>query len=155
MGGHVGREGVGKETCERLASSPGVNRKKNKGIKHRNPDKRRARLVVAMRVYRGTLKRPEMCERCGIECKPDAHHHDYTKPLDVEWLCGPCHRDADREDAAEDTRMYMGKLTAEDVRQIRAMASSGSSNVLIARRFSISPSTVGRIVRGHTWKSIA
>ncbi len=26
------------------------------------------------------------CEICGIE-KADAHHHDYSRPLDVKWLC--------------------------------------------------------------------
>lgn len=30
------------------------------------------------------------CEICG-EPKTDAHHDDYTKPLEVRWLCRPHH----------------------------------------------------------------
>jgi len=37
------------------------------------------------------LFRAENCEECGIKCKPDAHHYDYKKPLDVIWLCKKCH----------------------------------------------------------------
>ena len=37
------------------------------------------------------LHRPEQCERCGSACKPHGHHHDYNRPLDVEWLCPTCH----------------------------------------------------------------
>lgn len=39
----------------------------------------------------GRLVRPDHCERCGEKCYPDGHHHDYSKPLDVEWLCRSCH----------------------------------------------------------------
>ena len=30
------------------------------------------------------------CERCG-EKKSMAHHEDYSRPLEVVWLCMPCH----------------------------------------------------------------
>lgn len=39
----------------------------------------------------GKLTRPDRCERCGREGYVDGHHHDYSKPLDVEWLCRRCH----------------------------------------------------------------
>lgn len=39
----------------------------------------------------GYIIRPSHCDMCKIECKPDGHHHDYSKPLDVQWLCERCH----------------------------------------------------------------
>jgi hypothetical protein len=34
------------------------------------------------------VKQP--CQKCGLE-KAEAHHPDYSKPLEIEWLCRPCH----------------------------------------------------------------
>ena len=38
----------------------------------------------------------EPCSRCG-EQKSVAHHEDYDKPLDVMWLCQPCHKQRHKE----------------------------------------------------------
>ena len=46
---------------------------------------------------RGDLTRPEQCEICGTETNVQAHHDDYGQPLDVRWLCMPCHTIRHRE----------------------------------------------------------
>lgn len=38
---------------------------------------------------RGHLPR-RPCETCGSP-EAEMHHHDYTQPLHVSWLCKPCH----------------------------------------------------------------
>lgn len=64
-------------------------------------DKRRkkAHSAVYSAVKSGRLIR-QLCCRCG-EQKTVAHHEDYDKPLDVVWLCQPCHKQRHKEiDAA-------------------------------------------------------
>jgi hypothetical protein len=34
---------------------------------------------------------PGPCERCGSTVGIQAHHHDYSKRLEVAWLCSGCH----------------------------------------------------------------
>lgn len=43
------------------------------------------RAIIAKRLHR------KPCEKCGI-VKVEAHHADYSKPLEVNWLCRSCHR---------------------------------------------------------------
>jgi hypothetical protein len=51
-----------------------------------------AHSAVAAAVVSGALVRSSHCERCPtVADNTVAHHHDYDKPLDVEWLCRPCH----------------------------------------------------------------
>jgi len=58
----------------------------------RHPVEHAARKAVYNAVRSGRLVR-EPCEACG-STKSQGHHDDYSKPLDVRWLCRPCH---DRE----------------------------------------------------------
>lgn len=55
------------------------------------PSKNKAHYAVSNAIRDGKLKRNSACEACGIECRTEAHHHDYSKPLDVHWLCKACH----------------------------------------------------------------
>lgn len=55
----------------------------------RNPAKRDAHLKVQSAIRTGQLKR-QPCEVCGQE-KVEAHHSDYSKPLEVMWLCSRHH----------------------------------------------------------------
>ena len=39
----------------------------------------------------GRKTRPDHCSECSKSCKPEGHHDDYSKPLDVRWVCRSCH----------------------------------------------------------------
>lgn len=67
---------------------------KRKGIRDGKSGKKQARAAVARALVSGALERPAACEECGAETALEAHHDDYSKPLDVRWLCPGCHTDA-------------------------------------------------------------
>lgn len=48
-----------------------------------------ARSYAGVYLRRGKIER-KPCQKCGSD-KSQMHHHDYSKPLEVEWLCRPCH----------------------------------------------------------------
>ena len=60
----------------------------------RNRPHERARDTLSKAVKRGHIKKPNKCSDCGFvldKKKIHGHHHDYSKPLDVVWLCRSCH----------------------------------------------------------------
>lgn len=64
--------------------------------RHRNPDKERARRLLNHAVAEGRVVKPGHCVRCARPAQGrnlHAHHADYAKPLDVEWLCRWCHQE--------------------------------------------------------------
>lgn len=52
---------------------------------------KRVQSVVYRAIKSGRLVRPDRCEACGKVTKPHAAHHDYSRPLEVRWLCRACH----------------------------------------------------------------
>jgi hypothetical protein len=52
-----------------------------------------ARAYLKVYIRRGKVKR-QPCEVCGR--KAEAHHTDYSKPLEVRWLCTRHHRELHR-----------------------------------------------------------
>lgn len=57
----------------------------------RAQEMRRAQRAVFRALRSGRIARPEICQDCEVESPLHAHHPDYSKPLDVEWLCEACH----------------------------------------------------------------
>jgi len=41
----------------------------------------------------GHITKPINCSMCGMETKIEAHHSDYTKPWEIDWVCKNCHMD--------------------------------------------------------------
>lgn len=61
----------------------------------RHPEKRAAHQAVTYAIRAGLLSR-KPCESCG-NLRSQAHHEDYTRKLDVKWLCAACHKKEHRK----------------------------------------------------------
>lgn len=61
----------------------------------RYPEKHRARYLLRNAVKRGDVTKSP-CKVCG-EVRVEAHHHDYSKPYEVEWLCKKHHMEKHRK----------------------------------------------------------
>lgn len=72
-----------------LRERPGYSRQKNAAWQAQHPEKRAAHKAVEQAILRGALTRMP-CVRCGAQ-KAEAHHDDYSKPIEVTWLCRSHH----------------------------------------------------------------
>ncbi len=46
---------------------------------------------VSRAIRMGKIIAGTKCEKCGSVKKIEGHHADYSKPLDLQWLCKKCH----------------------------------------------------------------
>lgn len=69
----------------------------------RNPEKRAAHIAVNAAIRAGLMVRSP-CEVCGS--KAQAHHEDYSRPLEVSWLCQKHHAE----------HHFMERLNGRDTR---------------------------------------
>jgi len=54
----------------------------------------KCRTIYQRALIRGMLLRPKQCSQCLMVPRRtlEGHHPDYSKPLEVIWLCHKCHR---------------------------------------------------------------
>lgn len=60
----------------------------------RNPERRKAQSALSNAVRNGKVKKPGRCSRCRKKYpsrRIHGHHSDYSRPLEVVWLCAACH----------------------------------------------------------------
>lgn len=62
----------------------------NRRWRESNPLAHSAHMILAAAIRAHKID-PQPCEICGA--KAHGHHDDYTKPLDVRWLCNKHHRE--------------------------------------------------------------
>jgi len=62
-------------------------------IIHKESDdiKKKARSLVNSAIITGDIQKDSFCWWCLQNKRTAAHHEDYSKPLEVIWLCGRCH----------------------------------------------------------------
>lgn len=127
-----------------------------------------AHCLVRKAIISGALVRPLECSRCG-EIPPKArdgrsnihgHHHDYEKPLDVEWLCVYCHRKETPLPSKPGGKSFgehngQAKLTQQDVISAKRLRSLGHAYQAIANRFGVDKKTIMRAVKGEQWAHIS
>jgi len=63
-----------------------------------NPEKQYAQNKINKAIKRGIIERPDNCSnpKCNNTENIEGHHEDYSKPLEVVWLCGVCHKKINR-----------------------------------------------------------
>lgn len=90
---------------ERIAKQGAEYRKRNRdkiNSRYRSryaqeTEKYKARTQLGYAIRTGKIVRPNFCEKCGRKTTPQGHHHDYSKPLEVQWLCQKCHAKVHRK----------------------------------------------------------
>ena len=76
------------KTTERKADIQAKNIRKRKSM---GPIYDKAHNAVLRAVKKGALIFPGVCQRCPSTERVQAHHDDYSRLLDVMWLCPICH----------------------------------------------------------------
>lgn len=61
--------------------------------KKKYPMKYAAHVIVRNAIRNGKFTQANNCSVCDSTGKIEGHHDDYTKPLEVRWLCEKCHKE--------------------------------------------------------------
>lgn len=88
-----------RDVSEHRASNPDAELKTRLKACAKHPTKKNAYMALDAAVRAGVIEKPTVCSGCGRsddKHRIEAHHYDYSRPLDVIWLCTLCHSQMDR-----------------------------------------------------------
>jgi len=86
----------------------------------RNPGKASARDALLWAIETGKIER-QPCSVCGCK-KSEGHHADYSRPLDVKWLCRVHHMEEHGKMVSEHTkRVVLGSGLPSQTSSCRAV----------------------------------
>jgi len=71
--------------------------KSKKRYRKTNPEKYKAHSVLNNAVQKRKIDKPKTCSMCGKSGRIHGHHHDYSNPLDVVWVCAKCHTEIHKQ----------------------------------------------------------
>lgn len=66
-------------------------RNATKIFREKHPDRYLCHTKVGTGLKNGSVTRPYKCDHCERETTLEAHHSNYSKPLDITWVCKNCH----------------------------------------------------------------
>ena len=119
----------------------------------KNPSQKNAREAVSLAIQLGYIEKPDHCLGCGrpgSESRVTAHHHDYSKPLEVVWVCSKCHRqlDANRREREGKSRFGndRGVILVYDGKDICSFDSISEAAASIKR----SPGSISQCLSGKS-----
>lgn len=123
---------------------------------------------VRRAIQAGIITRPDLCQRCGSQGAKSsdgrstihAHHNDYSKPLDIEWICAKCHRAEtplpEKMGAAVfGVRNGQAKLSESAIAEAFRMRKLGMTYQKIAANFGVNHTTIRRALVGTHWIAAA
>lgn len=129
--------------------------------KLKNKIKHNAHQAVQTAIMNGDLKKSKKCEDCGLIKKMiHGHHEDYSKPLEVRWLCVKCHRKAHGNIPKCERKVHFGsanksaKLNENQVLEIRKLLKMGKGKTAIARRYGVVDSLIHQIAKRQIWTHV-
>lgn len=127
--------------------------------------KQEAYRKVRSAIATGKLKRPRKCQRCGqhdIKCSDgrtriQAHHHDYSKPLDVEWICIKCHAQITPRAPTFKNLVLLGEsngFAKLNNKLVLKIIKSKKNGVELAKELNLDSTTIYRVRRGESWTHV-
>ena len=103
----------------------------------KNEFNRRARKLAGRAFASGRITKPAHCAECGGDGQLSMHHKDYSKPLEVQWLCFPCHMRAHGCGSGQFTSVVMWRVPAKTKHALRILAVAKGKKISVLVREAI------------------